>query len=68
VNAIGHAKIKGLIYFALRTQIRDRHLPCHVLVEGPTVRIDEKAAYEPDATVYCGEELPLTGSNSQTRV
>jgi Uma2 family endonuclease len=29
-----------------------------VLADGPTVRIDDHTAYEPDTLVYCGQELP----------
>jgi Uma2 family endonuclease len=32
--------------------------PCHALIGGVGVRIDEHTAYEPDAPVYCGSELP----------
>jgi Uma2 family endonuclease len=31
-----------------------------VLTDGPTVRIDETTAYEPEALVYCGPKLPPT--------
>jgi hypothetical protein len=57
-EAVGHAKIKGAVYGALVSGIRQRNLPCHVLPDGVTIRIDETTAYEPDAQVYCGPELP----------
>lgn len=57
-ETLGHAEAKGNIYSALRTSIRERRLICHVVVDGPTVRVDEHTAYEPDALVYCGEKLP----------
>lgn len=42
---------------ALEAAIAEAKLPCHVLPDGITVRVDEYTAYEPDATVYCGEEI-----------
>lgn len=59
-ETVGHAKIKASVYASLRSSIRARRLPCHVLPDGVTVRIDEETAYEPDAQVYCGEELKDT--------
>src|ERR1700740_1977051 len=56
-ESAGHAKTKAAVYVALLTAIRRRGVPCHVLPDGLTVRIDETTAYEPDAIVYCGEEL-----------
>jgi Uma2 family endonuclease len=53
----GHAKTKAAVYVALMTAISRRRVPCHALPDGLTVRIDETTAYEPDAIVYCGEEL-----------
>ena len=40
--------------------IRKRGLPCYVLPDGPTVRVDETTAYEPDALVYCGQKVAPT--------
>ncbi len=59
-ETVGHTKIKGAVYLALLVGVRDRNLPCHVLTDGATVRIDDTTAYEPDALVYCGRELPPT--------
>ena len=56
-ETVGHAKIKASVYASLRSSIRERRLPCHVLPNGVTVRIDNETAYEPDAQVYCGENL-----------
>lgn len=53
-----HAEIKLAIHMALVAAIRARRLPCHILPDGMTVRVDESAAYEPDAWVYCGAKLP----------
>ena len=53
----GHAKVKGAVYGALMAGIRARRLPCHALPDGMTVRVDAATAYEPDALVYCGQEV-----------
>jgi Uma2 family endonuclease len=53
-----HAGVKAAIYVAMLNGIRARHLPCHVLPDGMTVRIDETTACEPDALVYYGQKLP----------
>jgi Uma2 family endonuclease len=54
----GHAEKKAAAYTALLAGIRARRLPCYVLPDGMTVRIDETTAFEPDAIVYCGTKLP----------
>jgi Uma2 family endonuclease len=59
-EVVGHTKTKGAIHAALLAGIRQRGLPCHALPDGATVRIDKATAYEPDALVYCGQELPPT--------
>jgi Uma2 family endonuclease len=56
----GHARTKAAAYVALMIAIRRHRVPCHALPDGLTVRIDETTAYEPDALVYCGEELAAT--------
>jgi Uma2 family endonuclease len=53
----GHAEIKLAIHTALLAAIRAAHLPCYVLPDGMTVRIDDKTAFEPDAMVYCGAKI-----------
>jgi Uma2 family endonuclease len=57
-ESAGHAKTKAAVYVALMTAIRRQGVACHALPDGLTVRIDETTAYEPDAIVYCGDELP----------
>jgi Uma2 family endonuclease len=54
---VEHAEIKFATTLALRSAIARAGVPCHALVEGVTVRIEEHTAYEPDALVYCGERL-----------
>ncbi len=57
---IGHAKTKFAVQAALLAAIRKAGVPCHMLPDGATVRINERTAYEPDALVYCGPERPDT--------
>jgi Uma2 family endonuclease len=52
-----HSRVKGNVFLALRLAIKTARLPCEALTDGPTVRIDDHTAYEPDALVYCGEAL-----------
>jgi Uma2 family endonuclease len=54
----GHARIKFAIQMALLAGIRDAGVPCHMLPDGMTVRIQQDKAFEPDALVYCGPEVP----------
>jgi Uma2 family endonuclease len=53
-----HAKVKFAVQLALQLAIRKGGLLCHMLPDGPGVRISEQVMYEPDALVYCGPELP----------
>jgi Uma2 family endonuclease len=50
-----HSEVKGNAFVALRRAIDIAGLPCRAVTEGPTVRIDQHTAYEPDALVFCGE-------------
>jgi Uma2 family endonuclease len=52
-----HAKVKLAVQIALREGIRRAGLPCHVLPDGMTVRVAQDTAHEPDALVYCGQEI-----------
>ncbi|HEX8417213.1 MAG TPA: Uma2 family endonuclease [Methylobacterium sp.] len=52
-----HAEVKFSIQTALKVGIRAASLPCRMLPDGLTVRIDRSTAYEPDALVYCGQRL-----------
>jgi Uma2 family endonuclease len=54
----GHAAAKYAVQTALLTGIRQAGLPCHMLPDGMTVRVDRDTAHEPDALVYCGQKLP----------
>jgi len=53
----GHAKGKFAVQTALAAGIRTRGLPCHMLPDGMTVRIDARTAFEPNALVYCGPKV-----------
>jgi Uma2 family endonuclease len=59
-ETVGHAKTKAGLYVALTTAVQRQRVPCHVLPDGLTVRIDETTAYEPDAIVFCGQEIDVT--------
>jgi Uma2 family endonuclease len=52
-----HAEVKLAVQTALAEAIRGRKIPCRVLPDGMTVRIDDSTAHEPDALVYCGPRL-----------
>ena len=54
---VAHARVKNLVWLALRTALRERGLPCEALGDGISVRIDPRTVYEPDALVRCGEPL-----------
>src|SRR5437763_5636730 len=56
----GHAKAKFAVQTALAAGIRARGLPCHMMPDGMTVRVDARTAFEPDALVYCGQEVALS--------
>jgi Uma2 family endonuclease len=43
---------------ALRNAIAAAGLKCYAVPDGATVRISPRTAFEPDALVYCGEEVP----------
>ncbi len=53
-----HSRVKGSAFLALGSAIEAAGLECEALPDGPTVRIDEHTAYEPDALVYCGAAPP----------
>jgi Uma2 family endonuclease len=55
-----HAETKLAVHVAFLAGIKKRQLPCYVLPDGMTVRIDDLTAYEPDASVYCGAKLPAS--------
>lgn len=54
----GHLKVKHKVAVALERAIAHSGLRCFALPDGATVPIDDVTAFEPDALVYCGDELP----------
>lgn len=62
-----HWKVKLATHVALLTAIKAKALPCHVVPDGATVRIDATTAYEPDAMVYRGQEAPPRLCSSKIR-
>ena len=53
-----HATVKFAVQTALANGIKRSGIPCHMLPDGMTVRVDEHTAHEPDALVYCGDQVP----------
>jgi len=53
-----HWRVKLATHIALAEAVRTKGLDCHVVPDGATVRIDASTAYEPDALIYCGAEVP----------
>ncbi len=53
----GHWSAKGATYAALHSAINAAGISCHPVPRGAAVRISERTAFEPDALVYCGEEV-----------
>ena len=53
-----HAEVKYAVQTALLSGVRQAGIPCHMLPDGMTVRVDDDTAHEPDALVYYGIKLP----------
>lgn len=53
-----HWKTKGAVFVTLRDAVKAAGLACHAVPDGATVRVSAKTAFEPDALVYCGDEVP----------
>ena len=51
---VSHTRAKLDVVVALRTALASRGLDCEAMVDGVSVRIDERTVYEPDALVRCG--------------
>ncbi|SFL29009.1 Uma2 family endonuclease [Methylorubrum salsuginis] len=52
-----HAETKFSVQTALRAALRAGDLPCRMLPDGMSVKIDAGTVFEPDALVYCGAGL-----------
>ena len=57
-ETVGHIRAKFLVAVAMTRAVKEAAIPVFVLTGGATVRINAKTAYEPDAMVYAGPELP----------
>jgi Uma2 family endonuclease len=55
---VAHLVTKARAFLALTRALDRAGAPCHVLPDGATVRVDTQTAFEPDALVYCGPDLP----------
>ncbi len=53
----GHWGAKGATYAALHGAIKTAGIDCHPVPSGAAVRTSERTVFEPDALVYCGEEV-----------
>ena len=53
-----HWAAKFAMARALHDAVKRAGLPCNVTGEGPSVRLANNRLVEPDALVYCGEEVP----------
>jgi Uma2 family endonuclease len=54
---IVHTETKGTVWLALREAIKRANLQCYAVPDGAMVRISERTAFEPDASVYCGQKI-----------
>ncbi len=54
----GHIKVKALTWLALMDAIEAAELNLIAVSDGATVKIANDTAFEPDALVYAGPELP----------
>lgn len=52
-----HVQVKFAVQTALKEGIRRAKVPCRMMADGMTVRIDRETAHEPDALVYCGPKV-----------
>ena len=54
-----HSLVKYAAQTALNRAIAKAGLPCHMMPDGMTVRVDAATTFEPDALVYCGPPIDL---------
>jgi Uma2 family endonuclease len=55
---LSHIRVKVAVAVAFANAIQRVGLECHALGDGATLRINDTTAFEPDAMVYCGPQLP----------
>lgn len=51
---ISHGAVKLALSIAVRNALAESGTNCRLLPDGATVRIDDRTAFEPDATIHCG--------------
>lgn len=56
-----HVRVKSRAFAALDRAVEASGLPCEALGDGATVRVAPETAYEPDALLRCGPDLPDDG-------
>jgi len=54
-----HSLVKYATQTALNRAIKRAGLPCHMMPDGMTVRVDAATTFEPDALAYCGPAIDL---------
>ncbi len=54
---LAHIDTKYEVVTALRNAVKRAGAPCQTVADGATVRIGARAAFGPDALVYCGPRL-----------
>ena len=55
-----HLRVKRDVLSALTAAIKRAGVPCEAFPDGATVRIDAHTAFEPDASVNCGQRMSNT--------
>lgn len=53
-----HWEAKLAIAVALKAAVKAARLPCHVVIDGASVRLESGRLVEPDVLVYCGDKVP----------
>jgi Uma2 family endonuclease len=56
---VEHMRVKFAVATALRAGLPAGG-PCEVMIDGVSVRVDDRTVYEPDALVRCGQRSPGT--------
>ncbi|NBC31232.1 MAG: Uma2 family endonuclease [Alphaproteobacteria bacterium] len=55
---VQHMRVKARVWRGLSDAISAAGVACEALPDGATVQVDETTAFEPDASVNCGDPLP----------
>jgi Uma2 family endonuclease len=51
---VRHVEAKAACFMALRAAIKRSGVDCFALIDGVAIRISDRTAFEPDASVYAG--------------